>query len=257
MKNTIIFLLLFSASFIFAQQTAHFNVDGTDRTALVFPPKSERQPVPVVFVFHGHGGNARIAARRLNFQEYFPEALIVFMQGLPGRKVPGLDPDGTKNGWQIFTDDLGRRDIHFFDKALTQLKKKYHIDAKRVYIVGHSNGGRFVNVLWKERAADIAAVISVSGQGGELIRGAAPVSVWMSMGKNDPVIPFSEQEKSIPIVMENLGVDEKKSLTEGNLKIYSGKEGTSLVVNIHTSGHEFPWSSIPEMVRFLKNCAKK
>lgn len=257
MKDTLMILMLFCTAYFSAQQTEYFNVDGSGRTAIIFPPKFLQQSAPVVFVFHGHGGNARMAARRLNFQEYFPEALVVFMQGLPGRKVPGLDPDGTKNGWQIFTDDLGRRDIHFFDVALAQLKSTYHIDAKRVYIVGHSNGGRFVNVLWKERAADIAAVISVSGQGGDLIQGAKPVSVWMSMGKDDLVIPFSEQKKSIPVVMENLGVDEKHLRKEGNLDIYSGKEGTVLVVDIHTGGHEFPGSSIPKMVSFLRNCTKK
>ena len=65
----------------------------------------------MVFVFHGHGGNANFVSRRIDVQNYYKEALVIFMEGLPGRKVPGLDPNGKMNGWQIFTDDLEGRDI--------------------------------------------------------------------------------------------------------------------------------------------------
>ena len=80
------------------------------------------------------------------------------MEGLPGRKVPGLDPEGTMNGWQIFTDDLEKRDVKFFDEVFTEIHKDYKLDDSRIYLLGHSNGARFVNVLWKERGDKITAI---------------------------------------------------------------------------------------------------
>ncbi len=73
-----------------------WNVDGVKRQALVFPPstKSEK-PAPVVFGFHGHGGTMGNAARSYNYQKLWPEAIVVYMQGLntPGRLT---DPEGKK-----------------------------------------------------------------------------------------------------------------------------------------------------------------
>lgn len=60
------FLMLF-VSFAGAAdgfQEMQFTVDGVTRTALVYaPPSAKTNATPLVFVFHGHGGNARQAAR--------------------------------------------------------------------------------------------------------------------------------------------------------------------------------------------------
>src|SRR5687767_7093788 len=67
-------------------------VDGVLREALVFAP-AEAKPAPVVFAFHGHGGTAGHASRTMAFQKLWPEAIIVYPQGL---KTPGVitDPAG-------------------------------------------------------------------------------------------------------------------------------------------------------------------
>ena len=62
---------------------------GVDHEALIFPPASEGSAakVPVVFVFHPHGNVAQQAASTMHFQTDWPEARVVYMQGLP---TPGL-----------------------------------------------------------------------------------------------------------------------------------------------------------------------
>ena len=64
-------------------QQMSFTVDGVARTALVYVPATAKaSPTPLVFVFHGHGGSARQAARSFHIEQEWPEAISVYMQGL-------------------------------------------------------------------------------------------------------------------------------------------------------------------------------
>ena len=84
MKNTIIaFLLIFSIK-LSAQTEKIYQINGVERKAFFFEPKINSEKIPVVFVFHGHGGNAKHASKNLNFHQNFPEALVIYMQGIPG-----------------------------------------------------------------------------------------------------------------------------------------------------------------------------
>src|SRR4051812_20174202 len=63
-------------------------VGDLTRDLLVYAPKSAKEKAtPIVFVFHGHGGNAQNAARSFAMNQHWPEAISVCMQGLntPGR----------------------------------------------------------------------------------------------------------------------------------------------------------------------------
>jgi len=128
-----------------------FKVDGVIREALVYvPPSAKTTPTPVVFVFHGHGGDARNAARSFAMDRHWPEAISVYMQGLstPGRLT---DPAGKRPGWQHGVGDQQDRDLKFFDAVLGRLKRDYRVDGKRIYATGHSNGGGFTYLLWAAR----------------------------------------------------------------------------------------------------------
>src|SRR4051794_10932561 len=77
-----------------------WKVDGVAREALVFaPPDAKTKEAPLLFVFHGHGGTMRNAARGFNYQSFWPEAIVIYPQGLAtaGRLT---DPEGKKAGWQ-------------------------------------------------------------------------------------------------------------------------------------------------------------
>lgn len=249
-------LYLFAFSFlIFSQTTKNYNINGTSRKAIIYEPTVKSDKVPVVFVFHGHGGNANFVSRRIDIQNYYKDALVIFMQGLPGRKVPGIDPNGTMNGWQIFTDDLGGRDIKFFDDVLADIHKAYKIDDSRIYLIGHSNGARFVNVLWKTKGEKITAICSASAQGGEMISNAVPISVWMYIGKNDKIVSPQNQELSIPIVKSNLGIS-MAGKTGGDKTIFKGKNNTELVIQSSDSSHEFPKQSLQDIAYFFRKHIK-
>lgn len=252
MRHFLIFFILIQG-FLQAQTLKKYNVNGTQREALVFMPEIKTANAPVVFVFHGHGGNGQFASRNIDFQNYFKEAIVVFMQGIPGRTSKGIDPKGKLNGWQFYPGDLQNRDVDFFDTVLSDLKENFDIDDQKIYAVGHSNGAKFVNVLWVERGHQLASICSASAQGGKMVENAPPVSVWMSMGKKDFVVPLKNQLESVPTVMKTLKVNPSRKKIIDDKTYYSGLNGTELVVQITDSGHAFPKNSIPEIVDFFKN----
>ncbi len=91
-----------------------WKIDGGTREALLAAPATATtQPSPVVFGFHGHGGSMKNAARSFRMHEQWPDAISVYMQGLP---TPGqiTDADGKKPGWQKEKGDQQDRDLKFF-----------------------------------------------------------------------------------------------------------------------------------------------
>lgn len=251
----ILLALILLTTCSFAQKERTFDVDGAKRTAIIYEGEAKIKKSAVVFVFHGHGGNARFAERHLNFHDAWKEALVVYMQGIPG--VVGItDKLAEKNGWQKNPNELDDRDVKFFDEVLKQLSKDYKVDDTRIYAVGHSNGARFVNVLWAMRGEKFAAFCSVSAQGGLMIKDALPRSIWMSIGENDPIVPAKNQKLSIPVIQKILKVDASKGVIDGEITTYKGTNKTELVVEIRNAGHEFPNDSIPKMVEFFKRNVK-
>src|SRR5690349_3516826 len=62
-----------------------WKVDGVTREALIHIPKNEKGQTnvsPVVFAFHGHGGSMSNAAKMFHIETVWPEAIVVYMQGL-------------------------------------------------------------------------------------------------------------------------------------------------------------------------------
>ena len=257
MKHLFVVLaVLLSAYAAFAQKELTFEIEGARRRAVVYEGEAKSRKSPVLFVFHGHGGNALASQRRLNFHAAWKEALVVYMEGIPG--VEGItDKEGKLNGWQKNPGEIGDRDVKFFDETLKRLAKDYKTDEKRIYAVGHSNGARFVNVLWAMRGEKLAALCSVAAQGGLMIRDAVPRSIWMSMGERAPLVPVKNQKLSVGVVKKLLKVDEDQGKTDGERTVYKGTKDTELVVEIRDAGHEFPQESIPKMVEFFKRNEKK
>lgn len=61
-----------------------WNVDGVVREALIcVPPEAKSEATPIVFAYHGHGGSIHNAARTFGYHTLWPEAMVVYLQGLP------------------------------------------------------------------------------------------------------------------------------------------------------------------------------
>ncbi len=222
------------------RHTVAFDVGGVQRTAVLVVPAASTQPAPLVFVFHGHGGNGANADRRFDIEKQWPAAVVVYPDGLVGHK--GItDPTGVRTGWQTQTGEAGDRDIAFFDTMLSTLRSKLRIDSRRIYLMGHSNGSQFVSLLLNQRGDQIAATANLSAQPGPRLLAADPVrSMFMAMGTHDPIVPYANQAASIPLVQRKLSVDTAHPSVHGDLRSYSGPNGIELETYIYNGGHTPP-----------------
>ena len=227
-----------------------WTVDGVAREALVYmPPQALSNAVPVVFVFHGHGGNMRHMARTFPCHTLWPEALVVYMQGLP---TPGrlTDPEGKKNGWQNVPGDQGDRDLKFFDAVMETLRTTARIDGKRVYATGHSNGGGFTYCLWASRAYAFDAFAPCAAVTTQLAK-LTPKPVLHVAGEKDPLVKFVWQEKTLEVLRRTnrCGAGQPWGT---NATLFASSVGAPVIALIHPGGHELPPEALPSIVRFFK-----
>lgn len=225
------------------------DVGGVKREAIVHVP-AKATSAPVLFIFHGHGGSARNMERRTQYERFWPEAIVVYMQGLsaPGRN----DPEGRRSGWQKNPGELGDRDLAFFDAVLARIVREHAVDPGRIYVTGHSNGGRLAYLLWSKRSSRVAAV-AVSGSSGRgLIAGTPPRPILVIAGEKDEIAPFAGQVQSIAELRTLFGIDGAKPEKVGSLEIEKGRHGVELGTMIYPGGHQFPPTASEAVVAFLK-----
>jgi polyhydroxybutyrate depolymerase len=233
-------------------------VDGVKREALLYAPgKASTESAPVIFGFHGHGGNMNNAARQYHFQTLWPEAIVIYPQGLntPGRLT---DPEGKKPGWQSGPGDQGDRDLKFFDAMLAELRKNYKVDDKRIYSSGHSNGGGFTYLLWAMRGDQFAAFApsaSAASRSQSLLK---PKPVLHVAGENDPLVKFAWQQATMDAVrkLNQCGAGLPWELDK-NCTIYRSPIGAPVVTAIHPGTHHYPNEAPEVIVKFFKSQAMK
>jgi polyhydroxybutyrate depolymerase len=234
-----------------------WNVDGVVREALVHVPASAAtEPAPVVFAFHGHGGTMSNAARMFGFHTRWPEAIVVYMQGL---KTPGrlTDPNGNAPGWQRTLGDQDDRDLKFFDAVLAALKQDYRVDSKRIYSTGHSNGGGFTYLLLAARGNLFAAFAPSAAAYFPALQTKAPPYVPRPVlhlaGQNDPLVKFEWQEQTMEAVRKlNQCGEGKPWLNEKNCTIYESKLNAPVVTFIHPGTHAFPAGGAAIIFKYFK-----
>jgi polyhydroxybutyrate depolymerase len=227
-------------------------VAGTTRKVMVFVPKTATEiPAPLVFVFHGHGGTAPHAARTFGIQRLWPEAIVVYMQGLP---TPGrlTDPEGKKAGWQRAAGDQEDRDLKFFDAVLARMQKTYKVDAKRVYSTGHSNGGAFTYLLWETRPDLFAAFAPSASAAGASVRKLKPKPALHIAGTKDPLVRFAWQERTMVIIRKTNGCSDESRPWADEVKLYPSATGTPFAEFVHSGGHEFHDRAPELIVKFFK-----
>jgi polyhydroxybutyrate depolymerase len=233
-----------------------WTVDGVVRQALVYAPtKASGGAVPVIFAFHGHGGTMGHAARTFAYQTLWPEAVVVYMQGLPTSGM--TDPEGKKPGWQKAPGDYADRDLKFFDAVRSTLEREFRVDAKRVFATGHSNGGQFTYLLWAERGAVLAAVApSAAAPGLMWFRKLTPKPALHVAGSADELVKYTWQDRTMTAVRKLNGCAAtgeawaKAGSITGTL--YPSQGGTPFVSLIYPGTHTYPAEASALIVKFFQ-----
>lgn len=228
-------------------------VDGVGRELLLYAPESAKaQKSPVIFGFHGHGGNMNNSARTYHFHLLWPEAIVVYPQGLntPGKLT---DPEGKKPGWQNSPGDQGDRDLKFFDAMLAKLHDLYQVDDDRVYSSGHSNGGGFTYLLLATRGDKLAAVAPSASAAGKVRDLLKPKPVLHIAGENDPLVKFAWQKFTIDhiIKLNRCGAGVPWEL-DANCTFYPPSSGAPVITAIHPGDHSYPRQAPELIVKFFK-----
>jgi polyhydroxybutyrate depolymerase len=255
-RACVIFVLLLSAGNAATAadnlSRQEWKVEGVAREAMVYlPAAAKTTPSPVVFAFHGHGGTMRQAANKFAYHKHWPEAIVVYMQGL---NTAGAltDPEGKRPGWQKTFGDQNDRDLKFFDAVLASLKQDYQVDPKRIYATGHSNGGGFTYLLWAARGEVFAAVAPCAAAAKlEFKPRLKPKPVLHMAGENDPLVKFAWQQRTIDELRKINGCGEGQPWGE-HCTLYPSKGGTPVVTYIHSGGHLLPDDVPPVIVKFFK-----
>jgi polyhydroxybutyrate depolymerase len=239
-----------------ALQRRSWTINGVEREAmLAIPPSAKTTPTPVVVVFHGHGGRSGGAARTFALHSHWPEAIVVYPQGL---NTPGqlTDKEGKLPGWQSAPGNQDDRDLQFFDQMLASLKAECQVDDRRVYATGHSNGGGFTYLLWATRGDVLAAVAPSSAVAARVMNDLKPKPVMHIAGEKDPLVKFAWQKATMDRLRQINHCEEQGQEWAPLCSHYASRDGTPVVTLIHPGDHKFYADAPPLIVRFFKAHSK-
>tara|TARA_X000000368_G_C23057168_1_gene724554 strand:+ start:5449 stop:6318 length:870 start_codon:yes stop_codon:yes gene_type:complete len=152
------------------------------REVLVIAPNPiiKDKKYPVVFYFHGNGGNKE-AGMELNKLVNDDQFITV-------------SPQGLYNSWNLGQEDSKADDVEFVSLIIEKLKEYSNININKKYAIGYSNGSALVNELAVKSSnfngiAPFASQLTV-GQTNLLSESTNPLSVYQVCGSNDNVIPY-------------------------------------------------------------------
>jgi polyhydroxybutyrate depolymerase len=241
-------MLAMAATALAAPKLATFSVSGVDRKAIVFAPAKQNGPAPLVLAFHGHGDSADNYVG-VDLQSAWPEAVIVYFDGLPTR-------DGL-SGWQTEPGQEDDRDLKLVDTAVASLRKSYRIDGERIYATGFSNGAHFTYLLWAERPSLFAAYAAVAGRIRPSAMPTQPKPLLHIGGKNDHQVDFADQTAAMETARKINGVAANANsctsvMTATRCSLYASANGTPVMTLIHPGGHAYPEGTSEEIVKFFK-----
>jgi len=165
--------------------------DGEKREYVLYVPDSYDgiAAVPILFNFHGYGGNAseymmETDMRSLAESETF---ILVYPQGSLLNGSPHWNPSLPSTENKSNADDLG-----FIEALVNKLSTEHVIDMKRIYACGYSNGGMMSYGLASHKSNLIAAVGAISGAMLETdITPSHPIPVIKIHGTADDVLPYN------------------------------------------------------------------
>jgi len=270
--------------------TCAIRVKGVERRYLLHVPPAytPARKWPVVVMFHGGGGTARIAMRETGWVDKADKEgfLAVFPEGTPPdasrparfRDNPQTWNDGSKRA-NVGAVERGEADVEFVSMMLADMKAHFSVDERRIYATGFSNGASMTFRVAREISPLIAAAAPVAGSDWlEDKIPVRPVPLLYITGTADPLNPVEGGEIHIgqkvfgtkPAVREMIGNWAKILGCSDETRVVYAKDGVTgtayglpgeaaklVLYTIEAHGHHWPGgkSSLPKRLAG-KNSAK-
>ncbi len=193
MKQYFILLLTLSITLLYASAKPHtIAVGGLERTYYLHLPshyQKEKTP-PLVFFLHGGGQNIKKMARssqlnkladRYNFIVAYPVGIDKHWKDGRGETYGGKS--------QANVDD-----VKFIKKLITKLIRTHKVNAKKVYVIGVSNGGlmtlRLGCDLSQKLSASAAVIANIPKKYIGQCKPKKTLPVLLMNGTADPIVPY-------------------------------------------------------------------
>ncbi len=167
MKKILFYFLIITSSFSFslAQEVEDtLMIFGRNRFFKVHLPLgyTVQKEYPVVFVFHGGGGNPDNIEKTTDFSTKADKEgfIVVYPYGTGSFPKKLL----TWNTWDCcgYADKKNIDDVSFIKKVLEIIKTKYSVNQNMIFATGLSNGGMMCYLLACEMPDQFAAVAPVA-----------------------------------------------------------------------------------------------
>jgi polyhydroxybutyrate depolymerase len=176
------------------------------------------KPHPLIVLVHGYGANG-----------FVQDALFGFTALADARQVLIAHPDGTidntgKRFWNA-TDaccdfnHVGVDDVAYLNAVVDDVEKNYDVDPRRVFFVGHSNGGFMSHRMACDSAPRIAGIVALAGdvwKDASKCNPTAPVAVLQVHGDADTIVAYAGSATE-PSAMESVGIWAVKNGCSGAL----------------------------------------
>lgn len=210
-----------------ADEDLTLQVNGTTRRYLLHVPAGLEAggPHPAVLVLHGGGGRGKAVetigrytgmsdkADEAGFVAVYPAALVENWND--GRNAPGV-PEQADN-----VDDVG-----FIRALVDAMVADRHVDPRRVYATGISNGGFMSHRLGCELADRIVAIAPVAAGMAEPLspncHPTRPVPVLYFHGTQDGYVPFGGGNVVVPGTRQNRGPALSSNATRARWAVVNG-----------------------------------
>lgn len=148
-------------------------VDGDIREYYVHVPAgySAARATPVVFMLHGTGGDGEKFWQISGWKEVGETENILTVFPSSWRYCiidDGVQKTTTKWNsqpaeWTFCAGETPRDDVKFLTTIISELKAKFNVDSKRIYLVGFSNGGQMAAKCAIQMSDKFAAIVESGG----------------------------------------------------------------------------------------------
>lgn len=165
------------------------NIGRSDVSVTIPEDYSRHTAVPLIVILHGYTGNSDNHDRYMKFRSLVDE--YGFLLVAPdGTREAGGQKHPFWNATDACCDFQGSEvdDSKYLAELIREVRSKYSIDGRRIYMFGHSNGGFMVHRMALDHPEMIAAVGALAGAAMETMEGEAPdrpVSILQIHGTKD------------------------------------------------------------------------